>query len=99
MSGGGGHRLWFLGHYDPADQVSENSRAREDHHEQPDQADECHVQIQVFGDTCADASDFTILARAHKPLAGGYSAHPNSAIGADIGVVLNDLATVVAVHG
>ena len=99
MSGGCRQRLWLLGHDDPGDQVSNDSCACEDYDQKPDQADQCHVQIQIFGDASSDTGDFAVLPRTNEAFAGGYSADPNSTIGTDVGIVLNDFATVVAIHG
>jgi len=94
------HQLWFARHHDPRDDVSQETCSSENCHDQPNDSDDGDVEIEVLRESQADTRDGAPLPRTHKPLArfrrAGY-APPT--VGAEIRVVLNDFAAVIAIHG
>src|SRR5262249_12277189 len=86
-------------HYDPTDDVGDQSGAgRDEAQNQPDDADECDVDVEVFGDAGANAADFAAGAGAHQAFAAGDGTYTFAAVGTDIGIFLDHLAAVVTVH-
>lgn len=85
-------------HYDPGDHVSQEPNSRHDGRDQPYQTDDSHVDVEILGTPGAYARDLSANARPHQALAGRDRPDAGSAVGTDIGVILDGLATVVAVH-
>src|SRR5579859_1642597 len=91
------HKRLFR-HYNPAHRVSDDSNQPKKRADKPDNAYEGNIHIEVFSEARADAGNFACLARAYQPFARDHAGHALSAIGAKLRIILNDLATIVAVH-
>jgi len=59
---------WSQGQGDPEDEVEQAARACAEDGKQPDDADECGIEVEIVGDARADAADFFIAAGAHQAL-------------------------------
>src|ERR1019366_9006866 len=67
--------------------------------EKPQDTHERYVEIQMVGQTGADASDFLVRARAHQLLWRGRNPHHVATVGAKAPVISDGFAASVAVHG
>ena len=88
----------LLGHHDPRNDVGQYATAAEQRDDQPHYADHGHIQIEVFGEAGADPGNLAIHARAHQLATASHGTYSASAVGTQVGVVLNDLSAIVAVH-
>src|SRR5208282_2711830 len=89
---------WFLRHNDPGDRIGNQSNPCHERCNQPHQAHYSHVNVEIFGETQADARNLAPLLGPHETLARHRRSYSNPAIGTDRRVVLNHFAAVVAVH-
>src|SRR6476659_4052515 len=89
----------FLGHHYPGTRRGEQADPGHDSYHPPHQAHHGDIDVEVFGDAGADAGDGPPHARTNQALAGNYAAHADSAVSADIGIVLNNFPAIVTVHG
>src|SRR5579862_3806910 len=92
------HILGLLRDDDPGNDVGENAAAAEEGHDEPHDAHDGHVDIEVLGKAGADAGNLAVGARAHQLMAPGNRSDALAAIGAHISVILDDLTAVVTVH-
>ena len=89
--------------YNGTANLANRPRAKEAHpghdgHNQPDQADNGHINVKELSESQADAGDFTSNAWPHQAFACQDCAHTSAAVGTKVSVILNYLATVVAIH-
>src|SRR5437763_8678353 len=86
-------------HHDPRDHIRQKTCAAENRDEHPDEADQRDVKIEVFREAKANPGNSTAVTWTHQALPPRWGAgHTFAAISAKIGVVLNDLAAIVAIH-
>src|SRR5580704_1715166 len=96
----GWHVFWLFRHHDPGHDVAHRPKhqRREERDHQPQHAHQRDIEIEVFRQSGTYASDLPVRPRSHEPLAGAHCPNALAAIGAEIGVVLDDLAAVIAIH-
>src|SRR5579872_1483124 len=104
---GRGQEDWLLGHDDPEDDVSQQTRsAAEDGEQNGNDADPDHVPRVGVGEALANAGDHTSGSRAHQARyrllrvrGGRRSSHLRAARWTKAGIVGKSLSTVPAIHG
>src|ERR1700687_1726850 len=79
------------------DDAREDSARKRD--EEPENAYERCVEIQILSQPGTNARDLSVSARAHQFLRRGRNPHHVSAVGAIPAVLSDDLTASVAVHG
>jgi hypothetical protein len=90
--------IWLFRHDDPRDNICQKAPTTEECSNQPHYAYQRHIEIKVLAHAKADAGNFPSFARPHQALASDNAANSGTAVRANIGVILNGLPTVVAVH-
>src|ERR1700716_4168505 len=90
---------WFLRHHDPANDVRNHPDAGHDRRDQPNYPNNRHVDVKIFGETKADAGDFPPLPWPREPMPRYRSPNPNTTLGTNSSIILNDSSAVIAVHG
>src|SRR5438552_5697769 len=91
-------QIWLFWHDDPGDQVADETYPRHERSNQPHYPNNGHIDIEILRHAHADTGNFASFARTNQALAGNHAADTGSAVSADIGIVLDGLATIVAVH-
>jgi hypothetical protein len=89
----------FLWHYDPRYWVCKKTNKRHHSDNEPDYPDQRDIQVKVLRNTGADASNLSTRSWPHQAFSCRYRSDTLPAIGTNIRVVLDHLATVVTVHG
>jgi hypothetical protein len=90
---------WFFRHNYPADDIGNQAgRRRYEGKYKPDDPDQSYVDIEILSHAGTNAGDLAVRPGTNQALAGGDSAYALSTISTEIGVFLNDLTAVVAVH-
>src|SRR5437870_1755004 len=85
-------------HDDPAHDVSQQAASAKDRCQHPDQPDKSNVEVEEFRQPESHPGNLPAGDEAHQPNPGYGRSHPPAAIGAKIGVFLNDFSAIVAVH-
>src|SRR6266567_8609772 len=90
--------IWLFRHYDPRDQVADETYTSHERSNQPYYPHNGYIYVEILRHAHADTGDFAAFSRTNQALAGNHAADTGSAVSADIGIVLDGLATIVAVH-
>src|SRR5579872_7155974 len=93
-----GQEQRFLGHDDPGNRIRQKSDDGHKGHDQPDNADEGDIDVEIFGEAKAHPCDFSSQAWTNEFASRQRGADANSAISAYHSIVLNHFSAIVAVH-
>src|SRR6478672_457664 len=91
-------QIRFLRHYDPCDQVADEADSGHESGDQPDHSNDGYIDIEILRHAHADTRDLASFARTNQAFARNHAADSGTAVCADIGVILNRLSAIVAVH-
>src|SRR5258707_7890822 len=91
-------QIWLFRHDDPGNQVADETYTGHERSNQPHYPNNGHIYVEILRHAHADSSDFAAFSGTNQALAGNHAADTSSAVSADIGIVLDGLATIVAVH-
>src|SRR5207237_6024138 len=83
---------------DPAHDVSQQAASAKNRGQHPDQPDKSNVEVEEFRQPESHPGDLPAGDGAHQSYPGYGRPHPPAAIGAKIGVFLNDFSAIVAIH-
>jgi hypothetical protein len=91
-------RSRLLGYHDPADQVSNQAAPAKDRYDQPNNAHQDNVEIEVLGQSSTDAREPVLRARAQEPSTRRSESNAATAVSTVNGIILDHLTAVIAVH-
>src|SRR5215469_6983904 len=93
---------WCFRHHDPGNDVRQYPAATEEGDDQPYDAYDGHVEVEILGKSRAYAGDLPVRAafgRTHQPRRWTRNvSNPSSAVSAQYRIVLNLLTAIVAEH-
>jgi|SRR5215469_7493390 len=89
---------WFFRHDNPGDHISQEPCSAANGQYQPHDSDKSDVEIEILGKTQAHTGNFASIPRPQQSFARNNAPNPCSTVTAEVCIVLNHFATVIAVH-